>query len=27
VNEAGNLLTFRVKYSTGTIKQGTIALT
>ena len=26
VNEAGNTLTFRVKYSTGTIKQGTIAL-
>lgn len=26
VNEAGNLLTFRVKYSGGTIKQGTIAL-
>ena len=26
LNEAGNTLTFRVKYSTGTIKQGTIAL-
>jgi hypothetical protein len=27
INEAGNTLTFRVKYSTGVIKTGTIALT
>ena len=27
INEAGNTLVFRVKYSTGTIKGGSIALT
>jgi hypothetical protein len=27
LNEAGNLLTFRVRYSGGTLKTGTIALT
>jgi hypothetical protein len=26
VNEAGDLLTFKVKYSNGTVKSGTVAL-